>query len=234
MGCPALLTGALGQRPTSVVFGCPSGAAAGCVGDVAVTEAGLGRTGLVTLGWPLAVLMHLQVAAECSAFPPQFIVGVVVLQRAVFLQVGLELLPAPLVAAVEGHAQHPQEADRHGDGGDGQHLSLVNLFALHELDAQVIWVREDGVSLGQELVTADSLVAFSTLAVLVRPAECLDDKALAPIQAVGQVLLMARLEMLRVQRRDGRRRCFAVAVATRCQSGGRCLGCSMFRGPHCC
>lgn len=39
-----------------VVFGCPSGAAAGCVGDVAVTEAGLGRTGLVTLGWPLAVL----------------------------------------------------------------------------------------------------------------------------------------------------------------------------------
>lgn len=45
------------------------------------------------------------------------------------------------------------------------------------------------------------------LAVLVRPAERLDDKAFAAIQAVGQVLLMAGLEMLRVQRRDGRRRC---------------------------
>lgn len=35
-----------------------------------------------------------------------------------------------LAAAVEGHAQGPQKADRHGDGRDGQHLSLVHLFAL--------------------------------------------------------------------------------------------------------
>lgn len=35
-----------------------------------------------------------------------------------------------LAAAVEGHAQGPQKADRHGDGCDGQHLSLVHLFAL--------------------------------------------------------------------------------------------------------
>lgn len=48
-------------------------------------------------------LMHLQVAAECSAFPPQFIVGVVVLQRAVFLQVGLELLPAPPAGTRKGN-----------------------------------------------------------------------------------------------------------------------------------
>lgn len=45
------------------------------------------------------------------------------------------------------------------------------------------------------------------LAVLVRPAEGLDDKAFATIQAVGQVLLMAGFEMLRVQRRDGWRCC---------------------------
>lgn len=42
---------------------------------------------------------------------------------------------------------------------------------------------------------------------LVRPAEGLDDKAFTTIQAVGQVLLMAGFEMLRVQRRDGRRCC---------------------------
>lgn len=35
-----------------------------------------------------------------------------------------------LVAAVEGHAQGSQEADRHSDGCDWQHLSLVHLFAL--------------------------------------------------------------------------------------------------------
>lgn len=35
-----------------------------------------------------------------------------------------------LAAAVEGHTQGPQKADRHGDGRDGQHLSLVHLFAL--------------------------------------------------------------------------------------------------------
>lgn len=35
-----------------------------------------------------------------------------------------------LAAAVEGHAHGPQKADRHGDGCDGQHLSLVHLFAL--------------------------------------------------------------------------------------------------------
>lgn len=35
-----------------------------------------------------------------------------------------------LAAAVEGHAQSPQKTDRHGDGRDGQHLSLVHLFAL--------------------------------------------------------------------------------------------------------
>lgn len=45
------------------------------------------------------------------------------------------------------------------------------------------------------------------LAVLVRPAECLNDETFATIQAVGQVLLMAGLEMLRVQRRDGWRCC---------------------------
>lgn len=42
---------------------------------------------------------------------------------------------------------------------------------------------------------------------LVRPAERLDDETLAAVQAVGQVLLVAGLEMLRVQRRDGRRCC---------------------------
>lgn len=45
------------------------------------------------------------------------------------------------------------------------------------------------------------------LAVLVWPAERLDDEALAAIQAVGQVLLMTGLEVLGVQRRDGRGRC---------------------------
>lgn len=35
-----------------------------------------------------------------------------------------------LVAAVECHTQSSQEADRHGDGCDWQHLSLVHLFAL--------------------------------------------------------------------------------------------------------
>lgn len=45
------------------------------------------------------------------------------------------------------------------------------------------------------------------LAVLVWPAERLDDEALAAIQAVGQVLLVTGLEVFRVQRRDGRRRC---------------------------
>lgn len=45
------------------------------------------------------------------------------------------------------------------------------------------------------------------LAVLVRPAEGLDDETLATVQAVGQVLLMAGLEMLRVQRRDSRGCC---------------------------
>lgn len=35
-----------------------------------------------------------------------------------------------LAAAVEGHTHGPQKADRHGDGCDGQHLSLVHLFAL--------------------------------------------------------------------------------------------------------
>lgn len=45
------------------------------------------------------------------------------------------------------------------------------------------------------------------LAVLVWPAERLDDEALAAVQAVGQVLLVARLEVFGVQRRDGRRRC---------------------------
>lgn len=45
------------------------------------------------------------------------------------------------------------------------------------------------------------------LAVLVRPAQRLDDETLAAVQAVGQVLLVTGLEMLRVQRRDGRRRC---------------------------
>lgn len=35
-----------------------------------------------------------------------------------------------LVAAVEGHAERSQEADRQGDGCDWQHLSLVHLFAL--------------------------------------------------------------------------------------------------------
>lgn len=45
------------------------------------------------------------------------------------------------------------------------------------------------------------------LAVFVRPAERLDDKTLTTVQAVGQVFLVAGLEMLRVQRRDGRRCC---------------------------
>lgn len=45
------------------------------------------------------------------------------------------------------------------------------------------------------------------LAVLVRTAERLDDETLAAVQAVGQVLLVAGLEVLRVQRRDGRRGC---------------------------
>ena len=45
------------------------------------------------------------------------------------------------------------------------------------------------------------------LAVLVGSAERLDDEALAAVQAVGQVPLVTGLEMLRVQRRDGRRRC---------------------------
>lgn len=45
------------------------------------------------------------------------------------------------------------------------------------------------------------------LAVLVRPAERFDDETLATVQAVGQVLLVAGLEMLRVQRRDSRRCC---------------------------
>lgn len=45
------------------------------------------------------------------------------------------------------------------------------------------------------------------LAVLVRTTERLDDKTLAAVQAVRQVLLVARLEMLRVQRRDSRRCC---------------------------
>lgn len=35
-----------------------------------------------------------------------------------------------LAAAVEDHTQGPQKTDRHGDGCDGQHLSLVPLFAL--------------------------------------------------------------------------------------------------------
>lgn len=45
------------------------------------------------------------------------------------------------------------------------------------------------------------------LAVLVRPAERLNDETLAAVQAVRQVLLMAGLEMLRVQRRDSWRCC---------------------------
>lgn len=53
----------------------------------------------------------------------------------------------------------------------------------------------------------DTEETFHLLAVLVRPAERLDDEALAAVQAVGQVLLVAGLEVLRVQRRDGRRRC---------------------------
>lgn len=45
------------------------------------------------------------------------------------------------------------------------------------------------------------------LAVLVWPTKRLDDEAFTTIQAVGQVLLVTGFEMLRVQRRDRRRRC---------------------------
>ena len=45
------------------------------------------------------------------------------------------------------------------------------------------------------------------LAVLVRAAECLDDEALATVQTIGQVPLVARLEVLRPQRWHGGRGC---------------------------
>lgn len=120
MGCPGSLIRAVSQGTTSVMFCCASGAVGWCGGDVAVCKAGLTNIALARLRGPFAVLMHLQVGVETSRLGVQGVMGIsgVVFQTATLLQVGLELLSAPLVAAVEGHTEGSQEADRHGDGCD--------------------------------------------------------------------------------------------------------------------
>lgn len=120
MGCPGSLIRDVRQGTTSVMFCCAPGAVGWRGGDVAVCKAGLTNISRASLGGAFEILMHLQVGVRSPHLGIQGILRVssVVFQTATLLQVGLELLSAPLVAAVEGHAQGSQEADRHGDGCD--------------------------------------------------------------------------------------------------------------------